>query len=126
MKKAMIRLFDDPLFNTIDSVFETISYGNKPRTFVDKTDNGYKITISVPGLTKDDLKIIIKSKSLSITYENIEKTDNRYFVESFSKSYIIPDSVIIDEINAEVKNGILQIDLPTKEKDEKEKIIKIN
>lgn len=120
----MIRLFNDPFFCTVDSVFESVNKSiTKPKSQVEKIDNGYRLLISVPGLTKDDLKIIIKERKITISYEN--KNDNYNFVDDFSKSYFLYDDIIEKKITAEVKNGILTVDLPTNDKESTEKIVDI-
>jgi len=118
----MIRLFKDPFFNTLDSVFESVNNAvTKPSSVVDKTDNGYKLTMLVPGLTKDDLKIIIKDRKLTIKHES----EDNDFIDKFSKSYFLSDDIIEKKIVAEVKNGILVIDLPTRDVESVEKVIDI-
>jgi HSP20 family protein len=118
----MVRLFKDPFFSTIDSVFESMSnVVTKPSSIVDKTDNGYKLTILVPGLTKDDLKIIVKDRKLTIKHES-EEND---FINKFTKSYFLSDDIIEKKITAEVKNGVLVVDLPTKDEESVEQVINI-
>lgn len=118
----MVRLFKDPLFHTLDSVFESVNNAvTKPSSVVDKTDNGYKLTMLVPGLTKDDLKIIIKDRKLTIKHES----EDNGFVDKFSKSYFLSDDIIDKKITAEVKNGVLIVDLPTTDKDSTEKVVEI-
>lgn len=98
----------------------------KPKTNISKTDEGYEFTMSVPGLTKDDLKIIIKDETLKITYNKEEKSENHHFVETFEKNYVIPDDVKEDKIKAEVKDGVLNLKLPFNKKKVMEKVIEIN
>lgn len=122
----MKRLFNDPFFSTVDSVFESVNNVlTKPRSIVDKTDNGYSLVMSVPGLTKEDLKIVIRDRKITISYENDKKDENSYFVEKFSKSYFLSDDIIEKKIEAEVKNGILKIQLPTKDPESTEKVVDI-
>lgn len=122
----MKRLFNDPFFSTVDSVFESVNNVlTKPRSIVDKTDNGYSLVMAVPGLTKEDLKIVIRDRKITISYENDKKDENSYFVEKFSKSYFLSDDIIEKKIEAEVKNGILKIQLPTKDPESTEKVVDI-
>ena len=118
----MIRLFNDPFFNTFESVFETLNNSfTKSNSIVDKMDDGYKLTILVPGLTKDDLKIIIKDRKIIIKHES-EEND---FIKKFSKSFFLSEDVIENKISAEVKNGVLTIFLPTKDPESIEKVLEI-
>jgi HSP20 family protein len=122
----MKRLFNDPFFSTVDIVFESVNNVlTKPRSIVDKTDNGYSLVMAVPGLSKEDLKIIIRDRKITITYENEKKDEDSYFVEKFSKSYYLSDDIIEKKIEAEVKNGVLKINLPTKDPESTEKVVDI-
>jgi len=122
----MTKLFNDPFFSTMESIFDPVNNVlTKPKSFVDKTDNGYNVTMLVPGLTKDDLKIVIKDRKITINYENENENNETYFVEKFSKSFFLSDDIIDKKIVAEVKNGILKIHLPTKDPETKEKVIEI-
>jgi HSP20 family molecular chaperone IbpA len=119
----MIRLFNDPFFCTAESVFESVNNViTKPRSVINKTDNGYKLSLVVPGLTKDDLKIVIKERKLTISYQN---EDDHMFVDNFTKSYFLPDDIIEKKISAEVKNGVLLVDLPITDKESTEKVIEV-
>jgi HSP20 family protein len=122
----MITLFKDPFFNSFDDVFETSKIRNTPKVDVDKDDYGYTIQMSVPGLTKDDLKILIKDGVLSITHEKSEKTENLKFVSSFKRMYTIPDDVKEKDIVGKVENGVLYLSLPIDKKKPSERLISLN
>lgn len=118
----MVRLFKDPFFSIIDSMFDSMSnVVTKPSSVVNKTNNGYKLTMFVPGLTKDDLKIIVKDRKLTIKYES----EDNDFIDKFSKSYFLSDDIIEKKITAEVKNGILTVEFPTKDVESTEQIVDI-
>ena len=68
----MITLFKDPFFQSFDNVFETSKFLKTPETKVQKTETEYKVSISVPGLTKEDLKITTKEGVLRISFEKEE------------------------------------------------------
>jgi len=122
----MITLFKDPLFTSFDKIFETSRFTSTPQTSVQKTETEYNVHVSVPGLTKDDLKITTKDGILKISYEKEEKTDDKYFISSFSKSYVIPEDVKEKEIEGKVENGVLQIKLPIDKKKSLERFISLN
>ena len=52
------------------------------------------------GQKLDDLKIVIKDRKLTITYENEKKDEDSYFVEKFTKSYYLSDDIIEKKIEA--------------------------
>lgn len=122
----MIKLFDDPFFTTLDNVFEKSRYSFGPQTSIRKNESEYIISFSVPGLTKEDLTILIKEGILKITYEKNEENEHNSFVSSFVKSYRIPDDVKEKDISGKVENGLLKINLPIDKKKSLERLISLN
>ena len=89
-------------------------------------DDSYLVYMSVPGLTKEDLKISIKEGLLNISYKKGEESKNFTFVNTFSKTYSIPDDVNEKEISGKVENGVLEISLPKSKKKPIERYIELN
>jgi HSP20 family protein len=122
----MITLFKDPFFQGFESVFETSKYLKSPETRIRKTETEYVVLMSVPGLTKEDLKISTKEGILKISFEKEESDDSVYFTSSFVKSYNIPDDVKEKDIVGKVENGILELNLPIDKKKSIERLISLN
>lgn len=118
----MITLFKDPFFRG----FDTKGYLSTPETNISKDELGYKVSISVPGLTKEDLKITIKEGVMKVLYEKEEGSRENYFVGSFVKSYNIPDDVKEKDIEGSVQNGVLTLTLPIDKKKTLERMISLN
>jgi HSP20 family protein len=123
----MITLFKDPFFDVFDKVFDT-SYSGvyTPQSNVRKNENNYQLLMSVPGLTKEDIKITTKENILTISFEKEEKDEKTYFVTNFKKSYRIPDDVKEKDIEGKVENGILELILPIDRKKSLERFISLN
>lgn len=121
----MITLFKDPFYDVFDRLFETPRYESLPKVKVTQKDKEYKLLMSVPGLSKNDLKITTDNGTLKISYEKEEKNENSYFLNSFTKSYSIPDDVNDADIGAKVENGILELTLPITTKKLTERMIEI-
>jgi len=122
----MVTLFKDPFFQGFDDVFETAKFLRTPETKVNKSETEYNISVSVPGLTKDDLKITTKDGILKISFEKEEKDKTHHFVGSFVKSYNIPDDVKEKDIIGKVENGVLELTLPIDKKKAIERLISLN
>lgn len=122
----MITLFKDPFFMGLDRVFENPYSTVSPKINVRKTENEYKIMISVPGLTKEDLEISTKDGLLKISYEKEETNETNYFVSNFVKTYSIPDDVKEKDIVGKVENGVLELTLPIDRKKLLWKTISLN
>ena len=118
----MITLFKDPFFTG----FDTKRFLSTPETNINKTETEYTVSISVPGLTKDDLKITTKEGTLRISYEKQEGDETHHFISNFIKSYSIPDDVKEKDINGIVENGVLTLTLPIDKKKSLERLISLN
>ena len=120
--KTMITLFKDPFFRGLD----TKGFLSTPETNIEKDELGYTVSISVPGLTKEDLKISTKEGVLKITYQKEESDNAHHFIGSFVKSYNIPEDVKEKEIEGKVENGVLTLSLPIDKKKSLERLIFLN
>ena len=123
----MITLFKDPFFDVFDKVFET-SYvgGSTPQVSISKNETEYKLLMSVPGLTKEDIKITTKDGYITISFEKEEKSERTYFVSTFKKSYSLPEDVKEKDIEGKIENGILELKLPIDKKKSLERSISLN
>ena len=85
--------------------------------FVENNDS-FEIDLAVPGMKKDDFTIELNDKILVISsdnsnYDQNERTRlNEFNYSSFQRSFRVPESVELDKIKANYKNGILKIKLP--------------
>ncbi|XWS19090.1 hypothetical protein CRYUN_Cryun32bG0101400 [Craigia yunnanensis] len=85
---------------------------------VKEQDDCYKLRYDVPGLTKEDVKITIDDEVLTIKGEHKEEEgsdDEHWFARSYgyyNTSLVLPDDAKVDEIKAELKDGVLSIIIP--------------
>jgi HSP20 family protein len=107
-------------------VIEQSSLGTTPLISVTKNETEYKVLMSVPGLTKEDLKISIKDGIIKISYSKEEKSETSHFMNSFTKSYSLPDDVKEKDVEGKVENGILVLTLPLDKKKPLERVISLN
>ena len=92
---------------------------------VRETDKSYEMSLVAPGLRKEDFKLSVADESLTISYEqkqeqNEENNDTgwlrkEYKMQSFTRNFILDDSVDVNKISASYDNGILHLSLPKKE-----------
>lgn len=122
----MITLFKDPFFSVFDEVYNTNTTIKTPQSTIKKDEDSYKIYMTVPGLSKEDIKISCKERILKISYEKEKNSDNFNFVNSFTKTYRLSEDIDEDEINGKVENGILELILPLSQSQIKERTIYLN
>ena len=114
---VMNAFFDD--FNTRDLILPSVN--------LKESDKGYDIEVAVPGKRKEDFKIQLENNLLTISneerMEREEKDENDKFLvrefgyQSFYSSFVLPDVVKHESIDATYKDGILNIHIPKKKGD---------
>lgn len=117
MESMLNDVFSDDLFwSPMKSTF--------PKVDITESDEDFKVAMATAGFKKKDLQIKITDKAVMIKGEkNDEKENIKYHQKElcsrkFEKMLMIPNSVDRDKIKAKYEDGVLEITLPKKEKDE--------
>ena len=125
-------LLDHVLFNDVLTNDYHANYCRKPATNIIENEESFELSLAVPGLEKDDIKIDLEDNLLTISAEKEEKTENVNFsrkefgYQSFSRAFTLPKTVEADKIKADYKNGILNIIIPKMEEAKLKKAIQIS
>ena len=120
-----------PLQREINRFFEELGDGwgaitdlkLSPRIDAVDTDKGLEVTVELPGLKKDDIKITAEDDMLTISGEKKserEATDDSYrLVERsyghFSRSIYLPRSLEPAKITASMSDGVLKVVVPKRD-----------
>ncbi|WP_432633682.1 Hsp20/alpha crystallin family protein [Brachyspira sp.] len=97
---------------------------------IEEDEKNYIIEMDMPGVKKEDLEVGIKENILSIYAERKkeDKTENKesVVVSKYEQSFnISAKGIDVDNIQANLDNGVLKITLPKKEEVKFEKKIEI-
>ncbi|MBD3341259.1 MAG: Hsp20 family protein [Candidatus Lokiarchaeota archaeon] len=111
------------------SVFEEEPFFRTPLANIKDLENKFEISAELPGLDKKDLEILVHDGILEIKGEKKvehEEEDEGYVrreyrTSSYHRTFDLPENIDEDRIDAIFDNGILTLDLPKKEVEEKEK-----
>ena len=118
------------LGNVFDSFFnDTALQSNghesmfKPGANILETDKAFEISMALPGLKKEDVKIDLHENTLTISGErNFKKGETKgtwHYNEirqgKFTRSFIVPENIVSDSIEANFVDGMLEISLPKAE-----------
>ncbi|MCO4294509.1 Hsp20/alpha crystallin family protein [Solitalea sp. MAHUQ-68] len=116
-----------PMFNDLfETMFNgtSLSEGNFKVPAVNVLENAeeFSIELAAPGLSKDDFKIDLEKNTLTISVqkeeEHKEETKNYHRKEfsysSFKRSFNLPETVDVEKIGAEYKDGVLSVGIPKK------------
>ncbi len=111
----LLNLFDD--FER--DFFKAPTHARKswtPSSFVDEQENFYYLTLDVPGVDSEHLKVDLGDKVITISGERSDRKAKRngdteeYF--KFTSRFSLPDDVNEDEVDVALDNGVLEITLP--------------
>lgn len=117
-----------PLFRLFDTFFGDGGEDLATRTWtpavdIQETDDGYRLQVELPGLSKDDVQITLENNVLRLSgerkFEKETKKENYHRIErtygTFSRSFALPTQVSSDKVEATFKDGVLSILVPKAE-----------
>ena len=124
----MPSIFNDNLFDDFFNFnYPTFRYDTTElmKTDIKDTENGYEITMSLPGVKKEDVKAELKDGYLTIQAtsgtNNDTKDENSKYIRreryygTCSRSFYVGDEVTQEEIKAKFEDGTLKLTVPKKE-----------
>ncbi|MCI0337769.1 MAG: Hsp20/alpha crystallin family protein [Acidobacteria bacterium] len=94
-----------------------------PKVDIYEDQNSIVLEADLPGLKAEDFKLSIENYKLTLSgerkFEREEKGENFHRVErsygNFTRTFTLPSTVSVDDVNAEFKDGVLRVTLPKRE-----------
>lgn len=112
-------------------------YGGRPlnynrsllRSTVEVLDQEYIISVEVPGVNKDDIKVSLEDNVLSIDVNRTKEEGKEYYLDEryygeVGRSFTLKD-IKDGDIKATYVDGVLRVSVPKLSEEETKKIIKI-
>jgi len=96
----------------------------QPQLDIFETDKAYKLAVELPGVERDDIDLSVDDDALIIRARKERKseevTDDQYHrVERsfgrYERMLTLPSDADTDSINAELRNGVLEVTIPRRE-----------
>lgn len=114
----MNEIFKPDWFGGLENV-----HSNLPQVNIKEAETNFVLELCVPGGEKEDFKIEIDKEVLTVSTEvktdevkkEEEYTRREFAFKSFKRSFTLPNTIDIANINASYENGILSFELPKKE-----------
>ena len=132
LQERMNKLFEDSLSKsrTFDEGMAAGAWA--PSVDIYETSEKIVIKVDLPGMSQEEVELRIEDNTLTVKgdrqLEKNTKREDYHRIErsygAFSRSFTLPNTIDVDNIKAQHKNGVLEIVLPKKE-DTKPKKIKI-
>lgn len=102
-----------------DKTFEVGDW--MPVVDIDETEDAFIVKAELPGVEKDDVSVNVDNGVLTIKGEKKIETEDKkcHRVEraygSFIRSFTLPQEINAEKIEAEYKNGVLNLTIPKSE-----------
>lgn len=94
-----------------------------PPVNIHETTGSFTVDVMAPGFSKEDFKITVEEKALTISAEKKQEAKNEnekqvrreFTSKSFKRSFTLNEQVDEAGIHAKYENGILKVTLPKKQ-----------
>jgi len=119
-------VFDD--FDRIVNALTRPTYANtvgfQPSCDINEAKDHYLVSFDMPGVKKEDIKIEVQGTQLLISGERqreIKEEDGETTLRhervygKFERTFVLPNSIDADKIEAHYENGVLNVALPKAE-----------
>jgi HSP20 family protein len=111
----------DP-FGEMEPLLHSAEVGFQPRFEVSETPQAFVFAADVPGVHESDLDVAIAGNRITISgkRESVEREEGETFFAyersygSFSRSFTLPEGIDSDQVQAELKDGVLRLAVPKK------------
>lgn len=120
---AFSGILDD--FFKEEHFLERAAVGTAPAVNIREFDASFEIELAAPGMQKENFNLEVEKNQLKISATREEKkvedkkggkfSLREFNYHSFERSFNLPETINIDKIGAEYKDGILKLTLPKKE-----------
>lgn len=125
-----VKRLDPWVNNLIDNLFYDASVSGRniakaPSVNVAETDEGFQVEFATPGYSKEDFKINVEKEVLTVSGEhkaesldeNKKYSRKEFSYSSFKRSFTLPETVDVNKIEANYKDGILSLLVGKKEEE---------
>ena len=117
--------FDDRDFKDVEKKLYGHRAKNVMNTDVKENENGYELTMDLPGFTKDEVSAQLENGYLTISAskgldkDEKEKDTGKYirrerYAGACQRSFYVGEGVKQEDIKGEFKHGILTLNIPKK------------
>jgi len=84
--------------------FDPLQFVNSPFEYdVTRTESGYEVEVPVPGFKPEQVEVTFKDGVVSVNGKNERRT--------FARSFTVPDDVDVENIEAQINDGMLTLHL---------------
>jgi HSP20 family protein len=127
-------LFDTFLNNNFSTPDQTTAGSFTPQVDIAETNTAFELQFVIPGVDKKGFNIELQDGKITVSGERKsanDKNEKNYhsresYYGSFKRSFYLPDNIDEDKVEANYKDGILNILIPKDEKKITKKSIEVS
>ena len=101
-----------------------VGYSTVPQANIACIDEGYEIEIAAPGFSRNDFSVNVDNRTLTIFSKKVETSESKlikyttreYSYSTFSRSWQLPETADVENVDARYDAGILYVMVPTTDK----------
>ena len=106
--------------STINNEFNSLFHKESVPVNIQETKDAYVLEVVAPGWDKNDIKVSLDDKILSISAEKKNEVNDEnssyvrreYTSRSFKRSFTVDEKIDASNIQAKYENGVLTLNLP--------------
>lgn len=129
MQGRFLPMLDEVLTDVLGGSTLATAFNKGAAVNIREDEKNYFLEFAAPGYEKDEFKIDLEKQVLTVSGEKKSETKEdekdytrrEFSYTSFKRSFNLPETVNEEGIKAEYKNGILNISIPKKEEENKQK-----
>ncbi|XAR66133.1 hypothetical protein NMG60_11012235 [Bertholletia excelsa] len=115
--------FMDSLFTAASRRFGT---GHRRGWDARDTDDGLYLRMDMPGLGKEHVMVSVEQNTLIIEGEAEKESDEEESGQRYTSRIALPEKIYkIDQIKAEMKNGVLKVVVPKVKEEERDDVVHV-
>ena len=103
-----------------------VSPANRRGWYAKEDEDGLQLRVDMPGLGKEHVKVSAEQNTLIIKGEGEKEDGDEDGVRRYSSRIDLPDGYKMNEIKAEMKNGVLKIVVPKAKEEERKDVFQVN
>ncbi len=118
----------DQLERALDRVSKSSADGYPPYNIEQDGENALRISLAVAGFSRDELSVVVEGTQLTVLGKQGDDGSRVYLhrgiaARQFQRSFVLADGM--DVVGAEIKDGLLHVDLVRPPIEERRRVIEI-
>ncbi len=105
----------------------------RPACDIIESEDTYKVVLDIPGLSKNEVNVSLKDYVLTVRGERVSELEEEEVYRRqerkggvFSRSFALPQNVVVDDVDASFRTGMLTISMPKSDSHDDSTNIPIN